>query len=178
MSSTINLRMTKRSQPIFNKVQELVKKSSAKQFSAIVLDLLELGLDSYNSGKRILDGEVVEKLQSNDNIGERTIYSVFNEVAESLYSSLAGNIANLTYFEEKKQRPNKDRLEYYQLIRQALWAEKFNFSTFSDREIKNRSSEISPILKSFSGDALKDATVVKKNQDFFDKLIARAGLAH
>lgn len=107
---------------------------------------------------------------------DRTVYSVFNEVTETLYSSLAGAIVDLGRYEESKPQPNQDTLNYYQQIRKALWSEKFDFYKFSDAEIKSTADKLSPILKAIKGDKQQDQLVIEKNRDYFDYLIKKSAV--
>lgn len=107
---------------------------------------------------------------------DRTVYSVFNEVAETLYSSLAGAIVDLGRYEESKPAPNQGTLKYYDQICKALWAEKFDFWKFSDAEIKATAEKLSPILKAIKGDKVQDQLVIENNRAYFDYLIKKAAV--
>lgn len=107
---------------------------------------------------------------------DRTIYSVFNEVVETLYSSLAGAIVDLGRYEESKSAPNQDTLKYYNQICKALWSEKYDFYKFSDAEIKSTADKLSPILKAIKGDKPQDQLVIEKNKNYFDYLIKKTAV--
>lgn len=169
MKQNITLRLTKRSKPIFDLVEQIAKNKSVGQFAPTLLDLIELGIQSYKSGNRIIDNHVTNL---NSHVQS---YSTFNEVAESLYSSLVGSITELIRYEQNKLRPNKISLKYYKQINKALWIEKSDFFKFNDDEIKNKSSIISPIIKAIrlTKSLPQKAQVIKQEQKFFDQLIAK-----
>jgi hypothetical protein len=172
MSINITLRMTKRSIPLISKIKSIAKN---REFAPTLLDIIELGLKSYESGNRIIENTVV-KMPSVYETGERTVYSIDNEVAETLYSSLSGAIINLEYQEEDQPSPDQNKLSYYLYIRKALNKEKSNFCSLTDAEIKQAASKLSTILKSFTGERIHDHQIIEQNQNFFDQLIQSSGV--
>lgn len=176
MRQNITLRLTKRSEPIFKKVERIVNSRPTRQFAPTLLDIIELGIKSYYSGNRILDNEIVKP--SVYKTGERTVHSIFNEVAETLYSSLAGSIADLGRYENSKKYPSQEKLAYYSLIRQALWQEKRFLNKFTDQEIKHNTDILSPILKAFNGDKEHEEKIIEANRSYFDNLIEKTGVAY
>ena len=179
MRENITLRRTKRSIPLLAKVEQISKSQTngKDKFAPTLFDILELGLKSYEAGNRVLDNEVIKKADV-FSTGERSRYSVFNEVTESLYSGLAGAIANLSYYEESKLSPNQSLIHYYKLIRQALWVEKSNFSNLTDKEIEQVTNQLSPIKKSLFGDKGTQQAVIEKNKQLFDDMINKTGVAN
>lgn len=177
MNENVTIRITRRSKPLFDKVKTLADTQPVgrNMFAPMLLDIIELGLQSYESGNRVLGNEVLP-LKSVFETGERSRYSVFNEVVESLYSSLAGAIANLGYYEKSKQNPDPRILNYYRLIGKALWAEKSNFPNLTDEEIKEVANELSPIKKQLFGDKDAQQLVIENNRAYFDMLISKNGI--
>ncbi len=170
----ITLRVTKRSEPIFNQVQKINQQRPNGQFASTLLDIIELGIKSYEFGNRIVDNEIVTK-PSVYETGARTVYSVFNEVVESMYSSLAGSIADLSRYEESKANPDLEKVNFYELIGQALWREKRNFNELTDAEIVIIASQLSPILKAIhtAPNKIEVEKIVQDNLQFFDLLIKK-----
>ena len=64
--TNITLRITKKSEPIFNQVSALAKVIHHGQFAPTLLYLLEIGLKAYDRGYRILDNELILKPQKSD----------------------------------------------------------------------------------------------------------------
>lgn len=176
MNERVVVRVTKRSKPLFVQIEEIAQSRQAGQneFTSTLLDILELGLLTYESGHRVMDNEIIQK-SSISKLSQRSTYSVFNEVAETLYSGLAGAIANLSYYEEDKPKPNLDLLKFYDLIGKALWCQKNKFNKFTDEQIKKTVSILSPIKKSLFGNLDEQQQVIDNNKLFFDSLIAETG---
>lgn len=172
MRTNITVRMTKRSAPLIEKIEYIAR---SREFAPTLLDIIELGLKSYESGNRIVESTVV-KMPSVYETGERTVYSVDNEVAESLYSSLSGAIVNLEYQEEEQEKPNSNKLGYYLRIRKALSKQKGNFCNLTDDEIKENATIFSLILKSFNGERIHDHKIIEQNNKFFEHIITISGV--
>ena len=114
---------------------------------------------------------IMVKMPSVYETGDRTVYSIDNEVAETLYSSLSGAIVNLEYQEEDQTSPNKDKLNYYLSIRKALGQQKSNFCNLTDVEIRETANKLSTILKSLTGDRFHDSQIIEQNHKIFDCMI-------
>jgi hypothetical protein len=172
VNENITLRVTKKSISVINQIDKIAQ-AKAENFGATMLDCLKIGLKFYEDGYRVVEDELV-KLPSKT----RSVYSIDNEVAESLYSSLAGLLADMGRCGKEKSSPDKHKLDYYELIRGALWNEKRKFYTFSDEEISSKAAALAPILKSMviADDYETRSNIVADNHKYFDELIKRAGV--
>lgn len=170
IKDNITLRVTKQNVPVFNQIIKIAEEKN-EQFTSTMLNFLKLGLKFYQDGYRIVDDELV-KLPSK----KRSLYSIDNEVAESLYSSLAGLLADMDRCENEQQHPDKVKLEYYKLIRNALWEEKRQFNTFSDEEISENTDVLAPILKNMVMADNYEARlrILEQNRTYFNTLIKKA----
>lgn len=109
--------------------------------------------------------------------GERTVYSVFNEVASTLLIDLAARIIHTVKFEESKQSPNQELISYYKLVRNALWSKHNRFYTLTDKEIKELSNKLSPICKKINFVDYPEAQkIIEQYRPFFDEFIAKSGI--
>lgn len=118
--------------------------------------------------------ESIIKKSSVFETGERTTYSVYNEVVETLYSSLAGSLTDIAHNESEKEAPDQNLISYYKLIRRALWLEKSNFCNLTDKEIIEVDNQLSPINKKITGENYEqDQKTIEQYKPFFDELIAK-----
>ena len=180
MNKTITLRITKRSQPLLAKVEEIAKLQPVgkDQFAPMLLDILELGLNSYESGNRVAGGEIINtentledlKMTKNRIIAEQThTPSIKNEVAKTLYPTLCGLIVSLEYAEEAKELPNKNRLSLYKEISDILMKDHRSFHKFTDKEIAYKVSILSPIIKKMVASEQAEHHVILENNLGFIK---------
>ena len=174
MKENITIRLTRRSKPLISKVEQIAKTQPVgkDQFAPTLLDIIELGLKSYESGNRVAGNEIINRASAFES-GERSKYSVFNEVTETLYSSLAGAITDLVRYEEQKNTPDVSLIKFYNDICSALWQEKSYYSKLTDSEIKDVSAVLSPINKALFGDKESQQAVITQNLSYFNKLIAK-----
>ena len=172
MKESVTLRITKNSEPVFNQVSKVAKIKS-ENFTATLLELVKIGLKYYEKGYRLVEDEVIQLPNK-----KRTIYSTYNEVVESTYSSLAGSIADIQRFEESKKNPDQKQIKYYTLIGKSLWQEKRFFNTFSDKEIREKAEVLGPILKSIRlvDDYKVKEQIIRDNKAYFDELIKKTGV--
>lgn len=149
MNKTITLRITKRSQPLLAKVDEIAKAQPVgkDQFAPMLLDLLEIGIKSYESGNRLNCGEIINMNQSTKIAESNHAPTIKNEVAKTLYPTLIGLIVSLGYLEKSKETPNDTYLSLYRDLRDVLSEEHRNFNKLSDADIEQRVSILSPIIK-------------------------------
>lgn len=109
--------------------------------------------------------------------GERTVYSVFNEVVGTLPDNLAAAILHTASFEESKQNPNQELINYYNIVCKALWSKKHKFYALTDKEIKELSNQLSPICKQINFVDYPEAQkIIEQYRPFFDKLINKHNL--
>lgn len=109
---------------------------------------------------------------------ERTVYSVFNEVAKSLYPALAGAITDVKRFLMTNGNPDPELISYYSKINQALLNEKRFFYRLTDVEIKRAADTLSPIVKKMGVDKDRDQLIIEQNRPYFDNIISRMEHSH
>lgn len=109
---------------------------------------------------------------------ERTVYSVFNEVAKSLYPALAGAITDVKRFMMTNGNPDADLISYYSKINQALLNEKRYFYQLSDAEIKRTADTLSAIVKKMGFDKDRDQLIIEQHRPYFDNIISRMERLH
>lgn len=125
-----------------------------------------------------ISGEELKNRKSAYESGERTVYSVFNEVVETNYSRLAGIITDLIRYEESKKVLDKDLMHYYDSICSALWLEKSYYNQFTDKEIVNISNLMSPLIKELTPyDEPEQQKIIENNKDYFESLLSRWSLS-
>lgn len=121
-----------------------------------------------------ISGEELKNRKSVYESGERTVYSVFNEVVDASYDRLAGAISNFVDEEKKKNMPNHELIAYCNQICQTLWQEKSFFGKFTDKEIEIIATSMSPITKGFLIlSEHEHHTLIEQNKPYFDNLIQR-----
>lgn len=121
-----------------------------------------------------ITGEELKNRPSVYESGERSSYSVFNEVVETSYSRLVGILTDLIRYEESKNVPNANLINYYNEICSALWLEKSYYGKFTDSEIINISKIISPLIKSLilvSED--RQQIIIREHKGYFEHLLQR-----
>ncbi len=58
----IQIMYTKKNAHILNEIEEFVELSPQKNKTAVIIELLELGLNCYKSGFRLLDNQLFKKV--------------------------------------------------------------------------------------------------------------------
>lgn len=173
MQDRLTIRNSQRSAPLINRIEEIAKQRNFGKVTPALLDILELGLKSYDAGYRFVDGKLltVEQLPS--------IVSIEKEVAKSLYGQLAGEVVNLEYYEEEKPQPDKKKLEFYLLIRKALRIEQSGFYRLTvEQAIARQNNFTSPILLALrSVDTPEEAErIIFEHEAEFLELIQKTGV--
>jgi hypothetical protein len=190
MNKTITLRITKRSQPLLAKVEEISKLQPVgkDQFAPMLLDVIELGLKSYESGNRLAGGEIINienklLLEDSDMNNNKPLFNyshaptIKNEVAKTLYPTLIGIIVSLGYIEKKKETPDESCLAFYKEMRNLLSEEHRRFYMFTDEEIDYKVSILSPIIKEMVSKGqqyhhaiLEESVSLLKKLEFIEKV--------
>lgn len=119
-----------------------------------------------------------EEIKMNDKVGSRRVLprshspTIQNEVAKTLYTTLAGIVSSLEYDEEKTDSPDLDKLDFYYKIRKALAVEKRKFPDFSDREIQIKTAPLSRLIKQM-GNSPKSIRheILQENLDYITNLL-------
>lgn len=172
MSANLSFRLTKKSKPVFNKVKEISELKYKGIFSQALVDILLLGIQSYNSGKRAVAGEVMQLSADAALEDMQSSGHIFNEVAETIYMNLIGIIADTFRFLKQDNRDTK--LQSYLLkLQKALWKEKTAFNTLSNKEIFQAVSTYSPIIKQFSSDNEHNLKIIIENKDIFNRIVMK-----
>lgn len=145
MKTNVTIRRTKRSEHLFEKIDQIVNVQSTgnNKLTPVLLDIIELGLKSYQAGNRLECGEVINMNKQN-RYHEPTIA---NEVAKTLYPTLSGLISTLANEEKRKENPNANYLSFYLELRDILSEEHRNFYKFTDEQIKRKVAILSPLIK-------------------------------
>lgn len=121
-----------------------------------------------------ISGEELKNRKSVYDSGERSPYSVFNEVVETSYSRLAGIITDIIRYEEAKNIPDTSLINYYNDICSSLWLEKSYYSKFTDVEIVKVSNIMSPLIKSLVLESESEQQkIISDHKEYFDNLINR-----
>lgn len=99
--------------------------------------------------------------------------TIENEVRESLFPSLSGIIANLSYKEKELANPDQTKLDYYSKAGVAIWRVKNHWGQFTDEDIKNISAPVSRLIKAFSAtnDYVEEQKIFEDNRAYFDEMI-------
>lgn len=174
MQDRITIRNSKRSASLIARVEEIAKQRNFGKVTPALLDILELGLKSFDSGYRLVDGKLltVDELPS--------VVSIEKEVAKSLYGQLIGELVNLEYYEEEKPQPNQQKLEFYLLIRKALRVEQSGFYKLTvEQAIARQNTFTSPILLALrSVETPEDAEhIIFEHEPEFLELIQKTGVS-
>lgn len=145
---SIHIRRSIKYQPLIERVEQIATQNNCGEFTATIMDILELGIKSYDLGLRVVDHKLLDIKESNE---VNKVMDVDREVSRSVFTSLAGSLGNLSLYESTKLIPNPDRITFYKLVNKALWREHANFSLSSAREVRDIFENIAPILKSIRG---------------------------
>src|SRR5579863_5690315 len=141
--TSINIRVNPKNASVLQKVEQIAsKRSGSHQFTPTLMELLEIGLNQYNDGYRLVENNVI-KINNTD-----IISSVRREVARSVFTSLAGSLVDIGRNELAKANPDKSKIAFYQLARKALYAQHSKFRYLSDADVEGIFKILSPILKS------------------------------
>lgn len=140
LNPKITIRRSNKFEPLFKRIEEIVAERPGSKLSSTILEMAALGLKYYDEGSRMID----EKLF---NINEGKIMNERREVGRSVFTSLAGSLVDIGRYEESKPIPDKTKIEFYQLVRKALYAKHAKFRLFTDEDVEDVFKTLSPILK-------------------------------
>jgi len=59
MQDRLTIRNSQRSAPLINRIEEIAKQRNFGKVTPALLDILELGLKSYDAGYRFVDGKLL-----------------------------------------------------------------------------------------------------------------------
>jgi hypothetical protein len=164
----VNIRVNQRNAPVLHRVEQIANsRPGSHQFTPTLIELLEIGLKSYEDGFRLVDEKVI-------NINQITIaMSVRREVGRSIFPDLASVLVNLKRYEKSKKKPNMKTIDFYQLAAKALFAQHARFRHLTDNEVENVFKTIAPILKgcNLATDKAEEEKVINSHRQVLQDLI-------
>ena len=169
----IYLRESTKYKPVIERVRQIAPQFH-NELTATIMELLKLGIKSYDSGLRVVEDKVI-------NVNEHTsTMNVRREVGRSVFTSLAGSLVDIGRKEEAKPNPDKSKLDFYQLARKALYAQHAKFRHLTDADVEEVFLTLSPILK---GLRLTDSNqeserIINDNKSVLDNLINKTGVTN
>lgn len=171
-TKTINIRRSNKFMPIIKRVEEFANQQNRSELTSAFMDLVLLGLTSHDKGLRLVDNELISIKQLQP---VKKTLSVRREVARSVFTSLAGSLVDLSAFEESKEDPNLDKIEFYRLARKTLYIQHANFRNLTDSDVENIFNLISPILKSVRLAETKEERehIIETNKHIFENMIQK-----
>ena len=145
---SIHIRRSIKYQPLIKRVEQIATEHNHGELTAAIMNILELGIKSYDLGLRVVDHKLLDIKESNE---INKVMDIDREVARSVFTSLAGSLGNLSLYESSKSKSNQDLIRFYELASKALWREHANFSLSPAKEVRDIFENIAPILKSIRG---------------------------
>lgn len=169
----INIRVNPKNQAVLNQVEQIASnRAGSHQFTPTLIELLQIGINKYNDGYRLVDDKVIKVDENN------IATSIKREVGRSIFTKLAGLLVDMQRYEESKKVPDLERHNFYQLAAKALFSQHARFSLFTNNEVENVFITLSPILKAChqSDSKEKKEEIIESNKDVFYSLIKKTGV--
>jgi hypothetical protein len=172
MDKTIHIRKSAKYKPTFDML-EVLAPHFQNEITATLMEMAKLGIQVYT-------GEVItKKIQEPAEVTSiTTTMSVRREVGRSVFPKLAGQLIDLKRYENRKEHPNPDTVNFYQLAAKALFAQHSQFRHLTDNDVEKVFSTISPILKSCFHADTKEAKeeIIELNKATLLALIKKTGV--
>ncbi|MCC2625449.1 MAG: hypothetical protein K0R14_1322 [Burkholderiales bacterium] len=170
----VNIRVNQRNAPVLQRVEQIANsRPGSHQFTPTLIELLEIGLKSYEDGFRLVDEKVI-------NINQiTTVMSVRREVGRSIFPKLVGILVDLKRYEKSKKDPNPKTIDFYQLAAKALFAQHAKFRHLTDNDVENVFKTIAPILKkcNLATDKAKEERIIKSHKQVLQDMINKTKVA-
>lgn len=164
----VNIRVNQRNAPVLQRVEQIANNRPGNhQFTPTLIELLEIGLKTYEDGFRLVDNKVI-------NINEiTTTMSVRREVGRSIFPDLAGVLIDLKRYEKSKSNPDQKTIDFYQLVAKALFSQHAKFRHLTDSDVENVFRTISPILKkcNLATTKAEEENIINLNRQVLQDLI-------
>lgn len=169
----IYIRESIKYRPVIDRVKQIAPQFH-NELTATIMELLKLGIKSYDSGLRIVEDKII-------NVNEHTsTMNVRREVGRSVFTSLAGSLVDIGRKEAAKPNPDKSKIAFYQLARKALYSQHAKFRHLTDADVEDVFSTLSPILKCvrLAGSDQEREHIIDDNRTILVDLIDKTGVTN